>query len=62
MSKNAEKRQQYQIDFIKGGQNIEVGKIDDLPINITDIESIDKDSKYVIKYFGGGLTSEVFKL
>ena len=62
MSKNAEMRQKYQVDFTKSGKELEAGNIENLPLPISEMEKIDKDSKYVVKYFGGGLTSEVMKL
>ncbi|HPO49969.1 MAG TPA: AarF/UbiB family protein, partial [Spirochaetota bacterium] len=60
--KKAEERQNYQIKFLSSDKDIEVGNEKNLPLDINIIQNIDKDSKYVTQYFGGGLTSEVFKL
>lgn len=62
MSVRAEERQRYQVDFVKSGKNIEVGDSNNLPLDRTVLKNIDKNSEYVAKYFGGGLTAEVFKL
>lgn len=59
---HAEKRRQSQINFLKSGQEIEVGNKADLPLSLDEILSIDKDSKFVEQVFSSGLTAIVYKI
>ena len=67
MSTRSEERQKEQIKILNSGCEISVGNINNLPISIADIKKIDKNSfageNYTVeKYFGGGLTAEVYKI
>ena len=55
-------RQEEQLNFLKTGKNIEVGNIDNLPINIEEIKMIDEKSKCLKEVHDDGLTAKVFKI
>lgn len=59
---NADLRRKKQLEFLESGNDIVVGNVSDLPLSIDEIMSIDKNSKYVAKFFDSGLTADVFKL
>lgn len=59
---NTKIRQKKQLNFLKKGENIEVGNIHNLPISLEEIKNIDKNSKYVREVHNDGLTAEVFKI
>ena len=58
----AGERQQAQLEFIKSGQEIEVGHHDNCPLAPSELANTDENSPYVVESFTQGLTAHVFKL
>ncbi len=62
VSRKAEERRAFQLAVLSTGQEIEAGGREALPVPLAELETVDRESPLVSRYFGGGLTAEVFKL
>lgn len=58
----ADIRRKRQLDFLAGGEEIEAGDINKLPLGLPELLNITGGSKYVEKHVGSGLTADVYKL
>jgi hypothetical protein len=61
-SRRAEERRLRQRAILASGEELEVGRPDRLPLPPEELAQIDRTSRWVTAYFGGGLTAEVFRL
>lgn len=55
-------RRENQMKFINSNSEVEVGTLDNFNLSADELQIIDKDSKYVVNVFEGGLTAVVYKL
>jgi len=62
MNAIVEHRQQAQLRFQQGEQNIVVGKIENCPLPPEELASLDLNSPYVVEVFDDGLTATVIHL
>tara|TARA_B100000745_G_scaffold170733_1_gene111874 strand:+ start:2101 stop:3201 length:1101 start_codon:yes stop_codon:yes gene_type:complete len=54
-------RQQFQLDFLASGQDIEVGTLSGIPFSIEELTNVTSESPFVLDSFQG-LTNHVFKI
>lgn len=57
-----EERRESQLQFINTNSELEVGSLDEFPLEVDELQEIDKASQYVVKVFDSGLTAVVYKL
>lgn len=62
ISPNAERRRAFQLAFLASGQDIIVGDAGALPLPLDDLKKTEQSSPWVVQYFGGGLTAEVYRI
>jgi len=57
-----QQRQQAQLDFVRSGQNIEIGTMQGLPLTLEQLKATTSESDYVVETFNSGLTAVVYHL
>ena len=56
------KRHKYQLDFIKRKEEIQIGNIQDLPLEIDQLLNTTENSSFVEETFNSGLTAYIYKI
>lgn len=56
------KRREAQLDILSSGINITVGDIENLPVTLDELLSVDESHPFVEKVYSGGLSAVVYKL
>ncbi len=57
-----QQRQQTQLEFVRSGQNIEIGTMQGLPFTLEQLKATTSESDYVVETFNSGLTAVVYHL
>lgn len=58
----ADERRKAQLDFLASAEEIEVGKINNAPLCISELLNLHGGSEHVEKHIGSGLTADIYKL